>query len=393
MAEPHGRQSTVMTGRIDDRNAQAAIEQILMIVRERVGAEVAWVSRFVTESETIPWVVGADEVGAVRAPFSELARTVREHRRPVVLRDGKGQDGSPRVVGGTYIGLPIETSDGRFLGVLSCSSPQVRARREDDLRALRVLAMAIGRVLEGVEHDPVRLKTEAERIDDVLNTTGISMVFQPIVALGDGTRVGLEALARFGAMPERTPDRWFAEAARVDRGVDLELAAVRAALAHLDQVPAQAFLAINASARTLMAPGFERIVRDLPHDRIVIELTDRPTMDEHERFMRGVDALRAAGLGLAVDDAGGGFSAFSEIAELQPAVVKLDSLLVIGVATDPVRRALIAGLVTLAREIGATTTAEGVEGELEAGVLAELGVDCGQGKLFGAPAPIGAEGV
>lgn len=84
------------------------------------------------------------------------------------------------------------------------------------------------------------LQERRRLIETVIATGSITMVFQPIVALDTGRIVGAEALARFGGPADATPDVWFAEAAEVDLGVELELAAIRAALAHLGEMPPQA---------------------------------------------------------------------------------------------------------------------------------------------------------
>jgi CheY-like chemotaxis protein len=90
------------------------------------------------------------------------------------------------------------------------------------------------------------------RIERVLREQRFSMVLQPIVDLEAARLVGLEALARFDDAPHQPPDAWFAEATEVGLGPDLELAAVDAALALFDDVPAPLFLSVNASAMTAM---------------------------------------------------------------------------------------------------------------------------------------------
>ena len=75
------------------------------------------------------------------------------------------------------------------------------------------------------------------------------MVYQPIHRLADGRPVGVEALARFPDQDKRTPDRWFAEAAQVGLGTELEMLAVRQAIRGLPVHPCRALCRASTSRR------------------------------------------------------------------------------------------------------------------------------------------------
>src|SRR5437870_9220564 len=85
------------------------------------------------------------------------------------------------------------------------------------------------------------------RVEQALRPGGLAMAFQPVVNLRSGSVTGAEALARFQLEPKRTPDVWFAEAWEVGKGVELELVAVRAALAALPSMPEGTYLAVNVA--------------------------------------------------------------------------------------------------------------------------------------------------
>jgi EAL domain-containing protein (putative c-di-GMP-specific phosphodiesterase class I) len=91
----------------------------------------------------------------------------------------------------------------------------------------------------------------------------------------------------------------------------------------------------------------------------------------------------------AVYDAGAGYASLRHIIELRPRYVKLDRGLVTGINADPIRQALVAGMLHFASSIGVEIIAEGVETEAERLTLQELGVALGQGYLFARPAPAG----
>jgi PAS domain S-box-containing protein len=225
-------------------------------------------------------------------------------------------------------------------------------------------------------------------IQQVLDDGGPTMVFQPIIELATGKPVGAEALARFPAQPNRTPEEWFADAADVGLGVELELAAIRAAVAQLDALPAGTYLSLNAGPDTVVSPQLHQLLRSAPASRLVVELTEHIAVADYAALTEALDALRCRGVRLAVDDAGSGFSSLQHILNLKPDIIKLDRALVEAIDTDPARRALAGALLTFANEIGAQVIAEGIENLREQTVLRRLGVRYGQGFHLGRPGPI-----
>jgi EAL domain-containing protein (putative c-di-GMP-specific phosphodiesterase class I)/FixJ family two-component response regulator len=225
-------------------------------------------------------------------------------------------------------------------------------------------------------------------IRDGIDSGGPRMVFQPIVELESESRIGVEALARFDTTPARTPDVWFAEAASVGLGIELELTAIASALEQLDRIPASQFMAVNVSPGTLVAPQFHQLLVDRPLDQIVLELTEHQPVDDYDTLVRSANQLRHRGARLAVDDAGAGFASLQHILQLRPDIIKLDIQLTRNVDTDPAKKALAAALVHFAHETGFLITAEGVETAGELAALRELGVPFGQGYLFARPGPL-----
>ena len=232
------------------------------------------------------------------------------------------------------------------------------------------------------------MRLRHERIRRVLDHGELRMVFQPIVDLCTGLVVGVEALARFDREPHRPPDVWFAEAAHAGLAVELELAAVVAALAHLEALDDNAMLAINASPTTLLSGQLVEHVDGVVGSRLVIELTEHAPIDDYEEINAALDVLRSRGVRIAVDDAGAGYAGLQQILRLRPDVIKLDLTLTRGIDADPVRRALASALRSFADETGAQVVAEGIEtvGELEQ--LRSLGVQWGQGYLLARPGPL-----
>ena len=230
-------------------------------------------------------------------------------------------------------------------------------------------------------------RTRRARIEEVVRGGGPDMVFQPIVELATGRVVGFEALARFPAEPRRRPDEWFAGAAEVGLGVELELSAIRAALAHVGTLPADAYLSVNAGPATVACPALLDLLRDVPPCRLVLELTEHVGVDDYAELSGALAGLRRLGVRLAVDDAGSGFASLRHILNLAPDVIKLDGALVTGLDRDPARRALAGALLAFGAEIGAEVVAEGIESAAESAVLRRLGCRLGQGHQLGRPQP------
>jgi PAS domain S-box-containing protein len=227
--------------------------------------------------------------------------------------------------------------------------------------------------------------TSAVRVHDVIDRRRIVSVCQPIYSVLERRPVAVEALARFPGTDG--PDRWFEDARRVGLGVELELAAVRAALTLLPNVPPELPFGINASPATIHDPRFVDTLRAATPCRLVVELTEHQAVHDYDQLAVDIAALRALGVRIAIDDVGAGFSSFAHVIHLRPDFIKIDMSLVAGVHHDPSRQAVIKAIVAIARTVEAAVTAEGVETVDEMHALIELGVSHMQGFLFARPGP------
>jgi EAL domain-containing protein (putative c-di-GMP-specific phosphodiesterase class I)/DNA-binding NarL/FixJ family response regulator len=237
------------------------------------------------------------------------------------------------------------------------------------------------------EEDRRRLR-EA-RIRRAMRADGaLGVVFQPIFDLTTNTTVGVEALARFQLAPERTPDRWFAEADEVGLRRDLELVALRNALSHLSDLPQGLFLSVNMSPATLRGAPFRKAIDDVDATRLVVEVTEHMPVEDYGALNSALGRVREQGVRLAIDDAGAGFASLRHILQLAPDFVKLDRTLIDDIERDRSHQALAAGLISFAKKIEATIVAEGIERRAQLHALRELGVSCGQGFLLARPAPL-----
>ncbi len=227
----------------------------------------------------------------------------------------------------------------------------------------------------------------------VLRSEDFEIHFQPIVELDSGEVMGYEALSRFPALRDgttRPPDTWFAAAARAGLGVDLEIVTARRACDLARHLPPDRYVAINLSPLALLDPRVPALLEVADYVDIQIEVTEHSRVEDYGVLNLGLDACRAAGTKVAIDDAGAGFAGLQHITQLAPDVLKIDLSIVRNVDSLPLNRAMVAALVAYANRVGTTVVAEGIETDTEALTLNLLGVHRGQGFLFGRPAAISA---
>ncbi|MDH5420284.1 MAG: EAL domain-containing protein [Acidimicrobiia bacterium] len=221
--------------------------------------------------------------------------------------------------------------------------------------------------------------------------SGLDMQFQPIFQLGnwlvgDRRPVGYEALSRFES--DVPTDAWFRAADQLGLGVELELAAVSAAVRRLDDVPAGRYITVNVSPKVVESLPFSAIVKRLTSGRVRLEISEEALIEDYERFRSTIAELRRRGLRVAIDDVGAGMASLKHLVLIPHDSIKLDLDVVRGVDHDRNRQAMVSALVALSKATGTQVVAEGIETMSELVSLAELGVAYGQGYFLGRPASL-----
>jgi len=168
-------------------------------------------------------------------------------------------------------------------------------------------------------------------------------------------------------------------------GTELELAAVKAALAQLDRLKPTQFMAINASPTVVLDRRLHDLLRKYGQGRVVVEITEHQPVESYDELNVVRSRFRRDGIRVSIDDAGAGYASLHHILKLAPDIIKLDIGLTRDIDKDPIRRALAASLVMFAGESKAIVTAEGIETSGEYATLHDLGVPWGQGFYIGHP--------
>jgi len=277
----------------------------------------------------------------------------------------------------------IHNDDGDMVGVLlaASSGPGYRERVTGWLPLVSDFAGVASALLTPhlragrVEAD------ERDRLESIIAEHQFTSVFQPILEMGTRKITGYEALTRFGDEPANVV---FARAAAIGLGVELELACLRSSLEAGLDLPASSWLSLNVSPELVTSGSLRELVEHSDRD-LIFEITERMPITDYPAMRARIEELGPS-VQLAIDDAGAGYASLRHIIELRPSVVKLDIGVIRGVDADPVRQAMVAGIVHFANEIGCLLVGEGVETMEEAKTLTDLGVTMGQGFLFARPA-------
>ena len=214
------------------------------------------------------------------------------------------------------------------------------------------------------------------------------MAFQPIVSLRLGRPAAYEALLRTDEPTLKNPVAFVGAAERLGRVHELGRA-VRAAVAKAANDVDDAFdLFVNLHPADLLDPELgdaqaplSRIAR-----RVVLELTERASLDEIDDVAGILARLRALGFRIALDDLGAGYAGLSCLAALEPDIVKLDMSLIHGIDQDMKRQRVVASMVELCRGLNMRVVIEGVETVEELEQVKRFGCDLLQGYYFARPA-------
>jgi EAL domain-containing protein (putative c-di-GMP-specific phosphodiesterase class I) len=379
-------------------DAEQQVAELLRTAKNSLNLSVAFLSRLdgttqhleVVES-SVPFLF---KEGATQKQETTFCQAILDGRLPAVIPDVKEFPAAmqlpaarlPRIR--SYVSVPVVLSDGSLYGTFCAAgltSDAALSKRDRSL--MEVLAHAASLVIEPGVREQVRSDEIAARLVPLMEQGGPVVVLQPIVELSTGERVGAEALSRFPAEWGKAPDVCFAEAHSIGLGHELELLALARAADHLPTV--NGYVSMNVSPGTLLTSECARLLRAMPVERVLLELSEHDPVDDYDALRATLDPLRARGMRLAIDDVGAGFSSLRHIVVTAPEVIKLDRTLVDGVTTDPVLRTLVGSLAGFAHGCDASVVAEGVETLDDAATLLSLGVDHGQGWHFGRPGPAG----
>jgi EAL domain-containing protein (putative c-di-GMP-specific phosphodiesterase class I) len=235
------------------------------------------------------------------------------------------------------------------------------------------------------------LEARAKGIGKAIVEERFRLDYQPIVRLDGRQLQRYEAFIRpLGGLPRPIEFVSLAEAAGLVE--ELDLAVMRLAL---DDSRGRVPISVNISGLSAQSATFrERLLKLIgPEPRgLTIEITETADIEQEEEAVTFVEALRALSVPVSLGNFGVGPTSFRHLRKLKPEFVMIDGSYVAAALRQERERAFVGSMVDLARSGGAKVAAEGIETEEAAALMGSLGVEFGQGWLFGRPEPLPRKG-
>lgn len=217
-----------------------------------------------------------------------------------------------------------------------------------------------------------------------------SMAFQPIVDMRTRTVFAYEALARgsdgSGAaqvLGQVTEDNRY----QFDQTCRVKAVGLAAQLGIDSHVSINFLPNAVYEAATCIRATLEAAQRyNFPTERLIFEITENERVVDREHLKRIIQEYRRRGFKTAIDDFGAGYAGLNLLAEFQPDIIKLDMELVRQIDADPVRQAIVQGILGVCKALHIEVIAEGVETMAEYALLRSFGIYFFQGYMFARPA-------
>lgn len=357
------------------------LQEVARRLRELCRGLAASISRFGGDE----FVLLLPNAAAPEAAAAFAQDILRELERPFAL------DGREHYLSGS-IGIAIYPYDSRDPDMLiRCADSAMYESKRDRQGYIRFYRPAVARNMSafiGLEN----------RLRKAIKEGQFAVHYQPIVQLGNGETVGLEALARWND-PERgllMPGEFIAVAEETGLIVSLGeqiLEQVCAQMQEWERRGLQVTVALNVTSRQFTDSRFIAELGRIAHRHgvdmrnIELEVIERALLADVQEAARRIEALRALGVRVAIDDFGTGYSSLAYLKNLPIDAVKVDARFTQDITRQPRDQAILRAIVSLCRDLGLELVAEGIETEEQRALLNGMGCHLGQGYLYSGPLP------
>ena len=316
----------------------------------------------VVSDERMPVMAGSEFLTIVRQEFPDVMR--------IILTGQASIEATIKAVN--------EAKVFRFL-TKPCPANELAACINEALEA---------QALAGTVAEPITTNPDSDlavQLDEAL--AAATVVYQPIYSMRDHEVFAYEALVRTSHPTIPDPTSLIEVATKLDRQFDLDRRVRDLVACDIPDAPPGVTIFVNLLPESLNDDTlFDDSNPLVVHaESVALEITERASLDSIGNVQSKLDQLRTQGFRLVLDDLGAGYAGLTSFATMQPDVVKFDMELVRDVQLSNTREKLISSMVTLCRELGIKTVAEGVETSDELQRLVELGCDYLQGYAIGKP--------
>jgi diguanylate cyclase (GGDEF)-like protein len=237
-----------------------------------------------------------------------------------------------------------------------------------------------------------RQQIEAD-LRDALSGNQLELYYQPIVSMRDNRIRGFEALARW-KHPKRgdvSPSVFMPIAEDMGLMAPIGEWALMTACRQIARLPRDVRVSVNLSPAQFSNCDLVKTVEGAlqtsglePH-RLELEITERLLLDNTTHTAWVIKQLRSLGVSIALDDFGAGYSSLSYLRKFPLQKLKIDRSFISDIGMQGEQIAIIQGIISIARALGMSVTAEGVESDKQQEILKALQCDEAQGFLFGKP--------
>ena len=328
--------------------------------------------------------LGGDEFAIVMPSFTSRAALATTARNIVELIAQPYDIDGHRIRSTVSIGIAVGPKDGN-------SADDLLMAADLALYAVKTTGRGTYCFYEHSMNEELNDRRQIETdLREAIEQHRLYLEYQPIIDLRRNAIAGFEALARWDHPTLGVISPAVFVPIAEDSGLILPLGewALREACTQAVQWPSNLRVAVNLSPVQFSLPNLaEVVVRVLaetglePH-RLVLEITERLFISDTEKTLGVLHRLKAIGVGIAMDDFGTGYSSLSSLRSFPFDKIKIDRAFVDDLGENSQNSVIVQAVIIIARALGMTTVAEGVETAAQQRLLAALGCDEAQGYLY-----------
>lgn len=251
----------------------------------------------------------------------------------------------------------------------------------------------------GIEKAEDDQPTPKSIVAQLCDSTQFRTVYQPIMDLNSEKIAGYEVLTRGPDGSFESPADFFRICIENNILTTVDLQCLQLCLEDAPNVGHNMRLHVNLFPSTLLETPVENLIKLFPQERngttYCLEISEQQFITEPGYLREAINALKQAGILVAIDDVGFGRSSLETLILLEPDLVKVDRKYVSGISVEPSKARLLRRLANVAKSLGAEIVAEGIEDRNDLPLLKEMGINYGQGFLWGdllAVLPVSTDG-
>ena len=366
---------------VNDTLGHAAGDKLLQAVAGRLTA-------LARETDTVARM-GGDEFAIVQVALQQPADATTLAERVINSISEPYEIDGHHVVVGTSVGIAIGPNDG--------ADPD-QLLRNADLALYRAKSDGRGTFRFFEPGMDVRLKARRAMENDMrkaLVAGEFELFYQPVISLADKRITGLEALIRW-RHPEKgmiSPGEFIPLAEEIGFIVRIGEWVIRQACATAAAWPDHTTVAVNVSPTQFRHPGLVQVVvgalaaSGLPARRLEIEITESVLLEDSDKTLATLFRLRELGVRIAMDDFGTGYSSLSYLQSFPFDRIKIDRSFVKDITVASGSLNIVRAVAAMARGLGMSATAEGVETQEQMDTVKSEGCTEMQGFFFSRPRP------